>query len=774
MLLLLTLTLPMNAVSAATINQTTTDDSDHFDKAISSTETDSSDNNYENTTTSIQTNTTTTDTSLTNTTRYEGTDTDSNTSNSGSEIAAGSALAAGSTTIINILIYSGTYAASSCVSGLKTALSYANSNNLLNGVQFTYGTSTVINAATLSGYDVLYMPGGSGGWYYLNYGNIDGTAIKNFVANGGGYLGICAGAYAAVANVDGWYSGWGIAPHVNAKVVNYEGTTNMQITSAGEDVLGRSGTVSLAHYNGAAMYVTSGAVIFGTYADGKTGYQGYADIVGDYYGSGRTVLIGSHPELAPQYPDILANLIAWAANVQVSDPDPNSATLSQVATASSSVKSFYETNKRLPNYVTINNNQITMPQFLYLLATGTNQAYSGSTAAITIKNVNEPTSSSGSNTAGSILKSEFESIAQNVISYINTNSKAPGYVSTSLGNMSYENVVYMFSKIMTYYQTNNRLPNFVTMTASSSTTPTPDPTPTTVTMAQIGSASSTVKSYYESNKALPSSVTIASQSVTMSSLLNLLTTATIQANSGSTAAITLKNVNEPTSSSGSNTAGSILKSEFESIAQNVISYINTNSKAPGYVSTSLGNMSYENVVYMFSKIMTYYQTNNRLPNFVTMTASSSTTPTPDPTPTTVTMAQIGSASSTVKSYYESNKALPSSVTIASQSVTMSSLLNLLTTATIQANSGSTAAITLKTVDAATSYTGSIKSGNIQKSEFLSIAQTIQTYINTNGKAPNYISTSLGNMNFDKAVYMFSKIMNYYKTNSRLPNYVSIA
>jgi glutamine amidotransferase-like uncharacterized protein len=617
-LLILTLTLPMNAVSAATINQTTTDDSDHFDKANSSTQAYATDNNYETSTTSTQTNTTITDTSLTNSTRYEGTDTDSSTtSNSSSEIAAGSALAAGSTTIINVLIYSGTYAASSCVSGLKTALTYANNNNLLNGIQFTYGTSTVINAATLSGYDVLYMPGGSGGWYYLNYGNIDGTAIKNFVANGGGYLGICAGAYAAVANVDGWYSGWGIAPHVNAKVVNYEGTTNMQITSAGEDVLGRSGTVTLAHYNGAAMYVNSGAVIFGTYADGKTGYQGYADIVGDYYGSGRTVLIGSHPELAPQYPDILANLIAWAANVQVSDPDPNSATLSQVATASSSVISFYEGNKRLPNYVTINDKQITMPQFLYLLATGTNQAYSGSTSAITIKNVNEPTSSSGSIKSGSILKSEFVTIAQNLISYINTNGKAPGYVSTSLGNMSYENVVYMLSKIMNYYQTNNRLPSYVTMNASSSSNNNTT-TPTTVTMAQVGSASSTVKSYYESNKALPSSVTIASQSVSMSSLLNLLTTATIQANSGSTAAITLKSVNAATSYSGSIKSGNIQKSEFLSIAQTIQAYIHTNGKAPSYVSTSLGNMNFDKAVYMFSKIMNYYKTSSRLPNYVSM------------------------------------------------------------------------------------------------------------------------------------------------------------
>lgn len=56
------------------------------------------------------------------------------------------------------------------------------------------------------------MPGGDGGYYFLNSGSISGTAIKNFVAGGGAYLGICAGAYAGAAGVDGMYDSWGVAP----------------------------------------------------------------------------------------------------------------------------------------------------------------------------------------------------------------------------------------------------------------------------------------------------------------------------------------------------------------------------------------------------------------------------------------------------------------------------------------------------------------------------------------------------------------------------------
>ena len=372
-----------------------------------------------------------------------------------------------------MLIYSGTYASSSCVNGLKTALDYANANNLIPGVQFTYATSTVINSATLSGYDVLNMPGGSGGYYYLHSSKISTSAIKNFVANGGGYLGICAGAYAAVANVDGWYSGMGIAPHINAKVVDYVGTVSMQFTSTGQDLLDRSGTLNVHHYNGAAMYVNSGSpLIIAKYADSKTGYKGYADIIGDYYGSGRTVLIGSHPELNPQYPDILANLIAWAANVStdsVSDPNPDpepvsgTVTLAQVSSAASNVKSYYETNGKLPNYVTVNSDQITTPQFLYLLVSGAIQANSGSTSAITVKSVNSAPSPAGTFKSGNIAKSELLSIAQNIKNFIETNERAPNYITTSLGKMNYSSLVYMYSKIMNYYKTNNRLPNYVSM-----------------------------------------------------------------------------------------------------------------------------------------------------------------------------------------------------------------------------------------------------------------------------------------------------------------------
>ncbi len=457
-LLLLSLTLPLNVVSAATVNQTTADNSAQENQVNTLTQTTTTNNSQKTTATSTNKNTTTT-----SSTRYEGTpsNSDSTSTSSSTQYAAGSA---GSSTIIKVLIYSGTGASANCVNGLKTALTIANTNKLVSGVTFSYATSTKLTSTILAGYDLLMMPGGSGGSVYLN--TISKSVIQNFVKNGGGYMGICAGAYSAAAHTDGYYNGWGIAPHVYAKAVNYEGKTTMTITSTGAQVLKRSGTITLAHYNGAAMYLkTSGAKIFGTYADSKTGYKGYADIIGDFYGNGRTVLIGSHPELSPQYPDIIANLAVWATKTSTSTPTTSKVTSSQVASAASTVKKYYETNKRLPTSVTINSYQVNMPKFLYLLTTATTQLNSGSTASISIKSVSAPSSISGTIKSGTIAKSEFLTIAKSITNFINTNGRAPNFVTSSLGKMSYTKVIYMYSKILNFYKSYGRLPNTVSMTA---------------------------------------------------------------------------------------------------------------------------------------------------------------------------------------------------------------------------------------------------------------------------------------------------------------------
>lgn len=213
--------------------------------------------------------------------------------------------------MIKVLIYDGDGSMEDSVAGLKACLDECNSRNST-GYYFDYDLSDKINSNTLSSYDVLIMPGGNADKYLKN-GNIDSEAIKQFLSRGNGYVGICAGAYVASSNVDGTYSGWGLAPHVNTVNVNYEGYLSISPTGSGNSLL-KSTSITLYHQNGPALYEsTSGATSFAVYMNNETGYSGYSAIIGDNYGSGRVLLSGPHPEIDPQDETLLARMIMWAA-----------------------------------------------------------------------------------------------------------------------------------------------------------------------------------------------------------------------------------------------------------------------------------------------------------------------------------------------------------------------------------------------------------------------------------------------------------------------------
>lgn len=212
---------------------------------------------------------------------------------------------------VKVLIFDGDGSMEESVAGLKACIDESNSMNLSGGIYFDYDTSGQINSNTLSGYDILIMPGGNSATY-IQGSSIDDVAIKEFLNQGKGYLGICAGAYAASNSVDGDYSGWGLASQVNTVDVSYEGSVSITPTSSGSRLLNAS-TVSLYHQNGPVMYTTgSGATSFASYSDNETGYQGYSAIMGESYGSGRVLLSGSHPELDPQNSKLLVQMILWA------------------------------------------------------------------------------------------------------------------------------------------------------------------------------------------------------------------------------------------------------------------------------------------------------------------------------------------------------------------------------------------------------------------------------------------------------------------------------
>jgi len=155
-------------------------------------------------------------------------------------------------------------------------------------------------------------------------------------------------------------------------------------------------------------------------------------------------------------------------------------------------------------------------------------------------------------------------------------------------------------------------------------------------------------------------------------------------------------------------------------------------------------------------------------------STQSTTSTVSTSSVSFSIDQINSAAVKVKSFIETNHRLPNYVTVSTVQVSTSQFMQLMADNLVNLGNGLKTSVILESVDNPTTSSESVKSGNIYKTEYLSLAQTIKNTIESTGTAPDYINTSLGKIRYESIIYTFSKILNYQKTYQRLPNTVSVA
>jgi len=147
---------------------------------------------------------------------------------------------------------------------------------------------------------------------------------------------------------------------------------------------------------------------------------------------------------------------AGSADSYVAD----STTINEIKVAASKVKTFIETNKRLPNYVTLSGRQIGMAEFLYMLISSVVQINQGTSNPIKFREFGEAPNPSGNTIVANIYKKEYVKIANNLKKFLESHNRAPNYGIYSAGKLDYNNMVYSFSKIMDFYNSKKRLPNY--------------------------------------------------------------------------------------------------------------------------------------------------------------------------------------------------------------------------------------------------------------------------------------------------------------------------
>jgi glutamine amidotransferase-like uncharacterized protein len=186
-----------------------------------------------------------------------------------------------------------------------------------------------VEEGKLASFDVLLMPGGSASREARGLEKKGRRAIREFVRAGGGYVGICAGAYLASSSYP-WSlhlvpatvadpRHWKRAPHGPVKV-------EMEITRAGRKILGeKKARVRVKYQNGPILLPDRGAEEKGlrilarfrtdlTGRGGKKGLmRGAPASLAMRYGKGRVVTMSPHPEQTPGLAGLVLHAIRWAA-----------------------------------------------------------------------------------------------------------------------------------------------------------------------------------------------------------------------------------------------------------------------------------------------------------------------------------------------------------------------------------------------------------------------------------------------------------------------------
>lgn len=193
-----------------------------------------------------------------------------------------------------------------------------------------------IRAGVLNQFDVVIFPGGSGSKEAAAIGEEGRKAVRKFVESGGGYVGICAGAFLATAKYD-WslalvnaktFTGKRHIPGVGEKSMWFRGTgtVKMELTDEGKKILGDlPGPVELRYANGPILSPAGkeGLPEYVSLAFFRTEISKYEPqketmidtpaIVASEFGGGRAIAISPHPEATAGLESLVQRTVAWVA-----------------------------------------------------------------------------------------------------------------------------------------------------------------------------------------------------------------------------------------------------------------------------------------------------------------------------------------------------------------------------------------------------------------------------------------------------------------------------
>ena len=194
----------------------------------------------------------------------------------------------------------------------------------------TINTSDIANGA-LESFDAIIIPGGGGSRQYLNLGHENHNRIRTFIENGGGALGICAGAY-FFSNTPGYAS---IAIN-GSEAIDIEhdnrghGLAKFTLSDQGKQLfpeIASRDTSFVMYYEGPVLINASDTINYTTFAtmESDVHEEGGAPsnmtnakpfFTGNNYGKGRVFSTIAHPEATPGMRWLIPRMVRWTLGLE--------------------------------------------------------------------------------------------------------------------------------------------------------------------------------------------------------------------------------------------------------------------------------------------------------------------------------------------------------------------------------------------------------------------------------------------------------------------------
>ncbi len=303
----------------------------------------------------------------------------------------------------------------------------------------------------------------NGGTVYNEYGNVN-AHFNRIVANSATKG---KAIYNNGGNVDAILNWWGsnIRANVKAQVynngtgrINYDPWIVLSI-SASQSIVkaGKSSTITadLLHDNYGVYYGSGITVPYKYLANFMTTRGKNLKNINFVNGITKTPITNLNS-------GEIAYVTAKVDNQRVSTTVAvNTLTIEQLTKAATTIKQYYELHRDLPVNILVCDNYISMPQLLQLLVTTTVNIKNRNLNPIIIPSAEYRYKSTANYTPGQINRSEYLMVATEIQKYFKNHSTAPKNIKTSLGTVSFKKLVYTYSKIVNFYKTQSRLPNYV-------------------------------------------------------------------------------------------------------------------------------------------------------------------------------------------------------------------------------------------------------------------------------------------------------------------------